>query len=198
LALNLVAGDVNGDFKDDLVVAGNYCNTQAYLDKSFTYYMLGTGEGTFDSPVTTPSYGNVEQSPFIRDLILNSRHDIGIDWENYARTNLPDAGGALALINTNATTDCMPPPANALGVHICSPSERETLGATVTFRAAGNAFNGIAKRIELWIDGKKLGQNLEDQLYVKVSLSPGTYTAHLVVVDTFDRYAYKTVIFTVK
>ena len=28
---------------------------------------------------------------------------------------------------------------------------------TFTFKGAGNAFNGIAKRMELWIDGKKIG-----------------------------------------
>jgi len=47
------------------------------------------------------------------------------------------------------------------------------VGKTFTFKGAGNARNGFAKRMELWIDGKKIGQNLEDQLKVTTSLSKG-------------------------
>jgi hypothetical protein len=43
------------------------------------------------------------------------------------------------------------------------PYNRQTVGTSFTFKAAGNAFDGIAKRMELWIDGKKFGQRLEDQ-----------------------------------
>ena len=47
------------------------------------------------------------------------------------------------------------------------------MGKTFTFKGAGNAWNGFAKRMELWIGGKKIGQNLEDQLKVTTSLSKG-------------------------
>ncbi len=73
----------------------------------------------------------------------------------------------------------------------------ETVGTTFTFKGAGNAFNGIAKRMELWIDGTKVGQNLEDQLNVKTTLTAGTHTAAFVVVDSFDSYTSKSVTFTV-
>ena len=51
---------------------------------------------------------------------------------------------------------------------------------------------------ELWIDGAKVGQNLEDQLNVTATLEAGTHTASFVVVDTFDSYASKSVTFTIK
>ncbi len=54
----------------------------------------------------------------------------------------------------------------------------ETVGTTFTFKGAGNAFNGIAKRMELWIDGTKVGQNLEDQLKRLVTLTAGTIRLH--------------------
>jgi hypothetical protein len=45
---------------------------------------------------------------------------------------------------------------------------------------------GTVKRMELWMDGKKIGQNLEDQLHIPTSLARGSHTASFVVVNTFD------------
>ena len=63
------------------------------------------------------------------------------------------------------------------------------------FKGAGNAWNG-AKRMELWIDGNKIGQNLEDQLKVTTSLALGKHTASFVVVDSFDNHVSGSVSFT--
>ena len=52
--------------------------------------------------------------------------------------------------------------------------------------------------MELWIDGQKVGQNLEDQLRVSTTLTAGTHTASFVVVDSFDNYTSKSVTFTAK
>ncbi len=107
-----------------------------------------------------------------------------------------DNGGGDVLINNNARGNCNPPPANALSVNICAPKSGAVVSKTSTFIGAGNAFNGIAKRMELWIDGKKIGQNLEDQLNVTTTLQPGAHTASFVVVDSFDNYNSKSVTFT--
>jgi len=48
--------------------------------------------------------------------------------------------------------------------------------------------------MELWIDGKKIGQNLEDQLKVTATLACGSHT--FVVVDSFDHYTSQSVSFT--
>ena len=156
--------------------------------------MLGNGNGTFQAPENTPydTQGSTFVNPVIRDLNLDSRADVSLAWLNVEDDN----GGADVLISENATPNCAPPAANALSVNICAPKSGATLSKTFTFKGAGNAFNGIAKRMELWIDGKKVGQNLEDQLNVKASLSAGTHTASFVVVDSFDSYASKSVTFT--
>jgi hypothetical protein len=54
------------------------------------------------------------------------------------------------------------------------------------------------QRMELWIDGTKIGQNLEDQLHVTTTLTKGTHTAAFVAVDTFDAYTTQSVTFTVR
>ena len=48
----------------------------------------------------------------------------------------------------------------------------------------------------LWIDGKKIGQNLEDQLKVNTTLTKGSHTASFVVVDSFDNNVSQKVTFT--
>jgi hypothetical protein len=182
----MAAGDLNGDFKDDVVLVGN-TGSVGTVD-----YVLGDGNGTYGSLETLEGYGTIAGSPFVRDLNRDSRHDIGVDWGNSTGSG---SGGAFILLNTNATPNC-DPPKSVLSVNICAPTSDETVGTTFTFKGAGNAFNGIAKRMELWIDGEKIGQNLEDQLNVTTTLIPGTHTASFVVVDSFDDYTSKSVTFT--
>ena len=52
--------------------------------------------------------------------------------------------------------------------------------------------------MELWVDGAKIGQNLEDQLKLTTTLTQGTHTASFVVIDSFDEHASTSVSFTVK
>jgi VCBS repeat protein len=189
--LQLAAGDLNGDFKDDVFLTGGNGR-----DKPISAFMLGNGNGTFQSPAPAPAVNlppgegeAIQAFPFVRDLSGNSRHDVGMIW----RTGLN--GGAEILLNTNATRNCSLPPANALSVHICAPANGQVIGHTFTFRGSGNALNGIAKRMELWIDGKKVAQNLEDQLKATVRLKRGTHVASFVVVDSFDSHVARSVRF---
>jgi hypothetical protein len=110
----------------------------------------------------------------------------------------PKPSGILVLLNQNAARNCDPPPANALGVNVCAPMSGETISPTYTFKAAGNAFNGICKRMELWIDGAKIGQNLQDQLKITTTLSAGIHTATFIAVDTFDNIYKEPLTFTVQ
>jgi hypothetical protein len=187
----IVAGDLNSDFLDDVVLTGGGFTCDKCV-QAYTSYMLGKGNGTFQSAVKAPAYGQYGDFPFIRDLNHDSRHDIGIAWDAPYEEQ---GGGAFVLLNNSAVVNCAPPYANALSVNICAPTKGQTVGSTFTFKGSGNAFNGIAKRMELWIDGKKVGQNLEDQLKVTATLTPGTYTASFVVVDSFDNSTSKSVTF---
>jgi hypothetical protein len=184
-------GDLNGDFIFDVFITGG-----GYYGGPYSLYMLGNGNGTFQSPQNAPydKQGTTFVYPVIRDLNLDSRHDVSMAWSNVEDDN----GGGDVLINENATLNCAPPPADALGANICAPQNGATIGATYTFKGAGNAFSGIAKRMELWIDGKKVGQDLEDQLKITTTLEAGMHTASFVVVDSFDSYTSKSVTFTTK
>jgi hypothetical protein len=186
----IAGGDLNGDFKTDIFLSGGIARTGG-----ISSYMLGDGKGKFEA---LQNVGNVVGTntafPFIRDLNLDSRHDVAAAWNDFLFPN----GGPQVLINTNATVNCDPPPANKLSVNICAPKNGATVASKYTFKGAGNAFNGIAKRMELWIDGKKVAQDLEDQLKASVSLSAGSHTASFVVVDSFDNYASSSVSFTAK
>jgi hypothetical protein len=184
-------GDLNGDFIDDVFITGG-----GYYENPLTQYMLGNGNGTFQAPQNTPydTQASTFVYPIIRDLNLDSRHDVSIAWSNVQDDN----GGGDVLLNQNATPNCDPPPANALDVRICAPTSGASIDSVYTFKGAGNAFSGIAKRMELWIDGAKIGQNLEDQLNVTTTLAAGKHTASFVVVDSFDSYTSKSVTFTAK
>jgi hypothetical protein len=185
---------LNGDFLEDVVLVG--------LDTSVTFnatttYLLGNGNGSFQAPVNVAAYGQAEYFPFVRDLNLDSRHDIGAVWDN-PDSRYGSGGGAFVLLNTNATFNCDPSAANALSVRVCAPSNGQIVGTSVVFRGAGNSFNGIVKRMELWIDGKKIGQNLEDQLKITATVAAGNHTASIVAVDSFDNHVSRSVSFTVK
>jgi len=183
----LAAGDLNGDFKDDVYLSGG-----TLMAGPQSAYFLGNGDGTFGSLNDAPGWGDTHNLPFIRDLNLDSRHDVGVAWTSYYE----NYGGAEVLDNTSATRNCTPPAANGLHVHICTPTSGQVVGQIFTFKGGGNASNGFAKRMELWIDGKKIAQNLEDQLKAKVTLTRGQHTANFVVVDSFDNHIAKSVQFT--
>lgn len=187
----IAGGDLNGDFEDDIVLVAS----QKFGAGALTAAMLGNGDGTFHSATNLPAHGESEDFPFVRDLYRDSRHDISTAWSNGYIVN---GGGAFVLLNTKAVPNCAPPKANALGVNICAPSSGETVGTTFTFRAGGNVFSGIPKRMELWLDGKKIGQNLEDQLKKTATLAPGKHLASFVVVDSFDHRATRSVTFRVQ
>ena len=187
----ITAGDLNGDFLEDIALVGQ----GPVVPNPAAAYVLGKGNGTFQSPVNLTAFGQDEITPLIRDLNLDSRHDLSGGWtDNDSRYST--GGGVFAMVNNSATTNCNPPAANKLSVKICAPTNGQTVGSTFTFKAAGNAFNGIAKRMELWIDGKKIGQNLEDQLKITTTMSAGKHTASFVVVDSFDNYTSSAVSFT--
>jgi hypothetical protein len=51
-------------------------------------------------------------------------------------------------------------------------------------KASGNSPVGI-KRLELWVDGAKRGQTLDDQLLTSLTLSVGTHQVTIVAVDQY-------------
>ena len=182
--------DLDGDFKDDAFFTAGYGG-------GLSDYAIGNGDGTFQGPFQAPYVGYQQLQMLLRDVNGDSRHDVAVAFTD----GFQQVSGADVLINTSAATNC-PLPSGAstwlrsLAVNICAPYDGQVVGHTYTFRGSGSAFNGIAKRMELWIDGKKVAQNLEDQLNATVTLSRGNHVASFVVVDTFDNYMPRSVSFT--
>jgi FG-GAP-like repeat len=181
----IAAGDLSGNYIDDILLVGFDVHGQ------LVDFVRGNGNGTFSSIHHAPASAEGVTFPFIRDLDGDSRHDAGLAWTDI----FGDTGGADVLRNTNAATGCSLPPAH-LAVHICTPLNGQVLSGPIRFTGSGNARQGIAKRMELRIDGKKVAQNLQDQLKAFITLAPGNHVATFTVVDSFDNHVSGSVSFT--
>ena len=164
----LVPADVNGDGNIDLTVVGpsHFCG--------FAEVGLGNGAGSFPTITSAPS-GDVTSDLFYRDLNLDSRHDIV----------LADLiGGSYSIgLASSGYTNCPPPNSASIAAKICSPTT--TAPSTFILHASGNSPSGI-KRLEVWIDGVKQYQRLNDQLARSFTLTTGTHRVVVVAVDKYE------------
>ena len=87
-------------------------------------------------------------------------------------------------------------PTSGQGIHLCSPTT--TTGSPVTFSASANSF-GQLRKMELWVDGNKLGEdhlNWGQSSYFNLTgstLSPGTHDGTIFAADidnTLQRYDF--------
>lgn len=163
-----VAADLNNDRKIDLIrFSGN-------IRTGGVQTWLNNGSGFFTS--VSNSLAGLEAAFLdIRDINLDGRHDL-----------ISDAGGlgmsdAIVALNSNGAVNCAPPPSDAIRAKICTPGT-STSSTTFTVKASGNSPVGI-QRLELWVDGTKRAQILNDQLLKTLTLSAGTHRISIVAVD---------------
>lgn len=73
--INIYGGDLNGDFIDDVFISGG-----GYYGGPYSEYMIGNGNGSFQAPQDAPydTQGTTFSYPIIRDLNLDSRHDVSM------------------------------------------------------------------------------------------------------------------------
>jgi hypothetical protein len=164
----LYASDVNGDQNIDVAVAEGDINTGNFD------YAAGKGNGTFGPDIFVTELSN--NVLLFRDLDLDSKHD-------FVQTFDPFAEVVVNLARTGAFTNCAPPGSGAVHAKICVPAGT-AVTSPVLVRASGNSPVGI-KRLEVWIDGKKQTQRLNDQLARRFMLSPGTHRIAVVAVDKY-------------
>lgn len=165
--------DLNYDGKTDF----------AFIDQNSSYqfvlgYYLGNGDGTFQPYKTA---GGLFSS-FPVSLLL---HDVNND-------GMPDEIGTSPSVlqvelNTSATPDCSSPNSSKVAVHTCLPAAGSTVATTFSVRAAANAPTSIL-RIEEWLDGKKVYQQLSNQVRNTLTTTPGTHTLTVIPVDIFGNY----------
>jgi hypothetical protein len=179
---NLAVSDLNGDFIQDLIVMG----------AKGVDYALGRGDGTFGAfqHISDPSLLGNNTAIAIRDLNRDSRHDL-----IFTTFGLPPSNGSFAgfMLNANAAPNCPAPGSQAVSIAVCSITPATN---AITVKASGNSPNGV-KRLELWVDGKKLTQAFNDQINARVSVAAGTRRVTIVAVDLYDAIVKKTMTVTV-
>ena len=174
---NWRAGDINNDLRSDLV------RLSSNIHSGGTETWLRTGAGTF-SEVSNPYAGFEPSFAEVRDVSLDGRHDyIQADF------GLGESDVVVGL-NGNGTPNCAPPLANVLQARLCSPG---TTASSNTFvvKASGNSPVGV-KRVELWVDGVKRAQALNDQLRATITLTTGSHQITIVAVDQYIGFAKTT------
>jgi hypothetical protein len=167
---NWLAADLNNDLRTDLARFSGGIRSGSFQTWS------NNGSGTFSSIASpysdfTPAYAEA------RDMDLDGRHDVIM--------SLPDFGitDVLVGLNQHGTPNCPPPPSNELQAKLCTPAIA-TSSTTFTVKASGNSPVGI-KRLELWVDGVKQAQALNDQLLTTLTLKKGTHQLTVVAVDQY-------------
>lgn len=165
-----VAADLNNDRKIDLMRFSGNIRTggvQAWLNN---------GSGFFTT-VSISLSGMEAAFVEIRDINLDGRHDFITDEGGLGMS------GAIMALNSNGTVNCAPPLSGAIHAKLCTPGT-STSSTTFTVRASGNSPVGI-QRLELWVDGTKRAQILNDQLLKTLTLSAGTHSITIVAVDRY-------------
>jgi len=168
------AADVNDDQNMDIVVE-NPANFGGGIE-----YALGNGDGTLGSQYEFVGADNNPSGFAARDVNLDSRLDVVIPtWMG---------NGFTYGVDSNANINCAPPDSSKLQAKICVPANNSNVTNPITVRGAGNSPIGV-KRLEIWVDGKKLDQELNDQIAKQITLSSGVHSLTLVAVDQYLGYA---------
>lgn len=163
------AADLDNDRKIDLIrFSGNFRTGGIET-------WLNNGSGSF-TPVSN-SESTDAATLTIRDIDLDGRHDLIVDAAGLGMS------GTIVALNENGTINCAPPPSGAIHAKLCTPGT-STSSTTFTVKASGNSPVGI-QRLELWVDGTKRAQILNDQLLKTLTLSAGTHTITIVAVDQY-------------
>lgn len=181
-ANNWRAGDLNNDLRIDLLRISSFVHTGS------TQTWEGSGTGFF-TQVSNPFSGFADLFAEIRDLNVDGRHDVIHSVEGLGEDDV------AVTLNGNGTPNCPPPPSNVLQAKLCTPGTT-TSSTTFTVKASGNSPVGI-KRVELWVDGVKRAQALNDQLRRTLTLSAGTHRITIVAVDQYIGFAKTTRFVTV-
>lgn len=74
------------------------------------------------------------------------------------------------------------------GALLCSPVAGQTYPSPVPINGAGKAASGSLNHLELWIDGRKIGDYFSSQISTTLALGGGAHSATLVEVDSTGSY----------
>ena len=165
--------DFNGDGINDVIVTeGSDCQGSTPYSVNV---MLGKGNHTFQPEQTFYSTDFATDFHVVR-VNLDSKPDLELFGESL------DGSSSTKIFFTNTTPGKFPkcaPPNWALGFNLCSPTKTVTTGTSVRF-SIGAANQTPGRKVEVWIDGQKMAENLKgfshySFLDATLNLAPGTH-----------------------
>jgi FG-GAP-like repeat len=184
--------DLNGDGKMDLVVYGN--STTSFTYNEYVVFLANGSGGFTRENVLAPSFGVAPSPPILVDLNRDNKPDI------LEPAKTPEDTDRTIVVALNQTTGSFPscgyPPE---GIAFCTPAL--TASSPVRFTAGASSFGQIRK-IELWVDGAKIGEQYHAWgqrawLDLTHSFSAGIHNATLFEADTDNRLQKVTSVFVV-
>ena len=87
-----------------------------------------------------------------------------------------------SVFSVGSTSGACTPPSSP-GAILCSPVAGQTYGSPIQVTGAGTLASVAVNHLELWIDGKKIGNYPGNTINTTVAESAGSHAATLVAVD---------------
>jgi FG-GAP-like repeat/Bacterial Ig domain len=163
-AFKATAADVNGDGINDLIVNETDCGNP---NTSCVGVLIRTAKGTY----------NAEQTVYSATVIGAEASAI-----RTARNTKPGIflGSAVLLNTTSGNFPTCAPPNAFEGINVCSPAGGSAVASPVAFKV-GAAGQVNMRKVEVWVDGKKLTEQLNGFsnytfLNQSLSLAKGSHT----------------------
>ncbi|MEO8726228.1 MAG: FG-GAP-like repeat-containing protein [Acidobacteriaceae bacterium] len=204
----LLAHDLNNDGLPD-VVATSFTSLQVELNTTATPDCSSPNSSRLAVHVCSPAPNATVNSPFTVRAVANSATDVlrieeWVDghklyqqFSNQVRNSLTVGAGTHTLtiipvdiyggyvrqsLTIHVAAGCSAP--SSPGVHVCSPVANGVYGSPVPVSAAGKGASGPVNHMELWIDGRKIGNYPGSQINTTVSLSRNSHSAVVIEVDS--------------
>jgi hypothetical protein len=145
--------DFNGDGRMDLVTSIAYAQNSNIINQ-LAFFLAGSTPGAFSTQLVNLSGYNNVTNPAVGDFNYDKKPDVLVAQSNTGATP-DDLTVALNRTSSGNWGRCNYPAAGQL-IALCLPSSTSTT-SPVRFAAAANSFGDIRK-MELWIDGKKIAE----------------------------------------
>ena len=184
IIFNAAGGDLNGDGYADVVDNWTNNNPDGNCDSSAEIYgfnlLKGSSSNAYSLWQTWP--GQRAGGIAIADVNNDNRNDFLV---NYGGSELD------VYLNTQSfspSTSCKP---KGAGPTLCTPLAGSDYPNTVNFQATGVGVTGPVRLMQLWIDGKKVGQYAGNFFNKTFNLANGTRTVTVVHLE-FNGQSWRT------